>query len=145
MNKDYSKFSILFPFVESQTLRLKRFNLYFCSMETTIISPVSFTESALKEIAKLMAAEGFDTSMNLRVGVKGGGCSGMTYVLGFDHKQENDQEFEVNGIKCIMNKSHELYLLGMEIDWQDGLNNRGFTFKNPNASSTCGCGTSFAV
>ena len=114
-------------------------------METTITSPVSFTESALKEIAKLMATEGFDTSMNLRVGVKGGGCSGMTYVLGFDHKQENDQEFDVNGIKCLMNKSHELYLLGMEIDWQDGLNNRGFTFKNPNASSTCGCGTSFAV
>jgi iron-sulfur cluster assembly protein len=145
MNTGYSEFSILFPFVESQTLRLKRFNLYFCSMQTTIISPVSFTESALKEIAKLMAAEGFDTRMNLRVGVKGGGCSGMTYVLGFDHKQETDQEFEVNGIKCLMNKSHELYLLGMEIDWQDGLNNRGFTFKNPNASSTCGCGTSFAV
>jgi len=114
-------------------------------METTITSPVSFTESALKEIAKLMEAEGFDSTMNLRVGVKGGGCSGMTYVLGFDHKQVSDQEFEVNGIKCLMNKSQELYLLGMEIDWQDGLNNRGFTFKNPNASSTCGCGTSFAV
>ena len=114
-------------------------------METTITSPVSFTESALKEIAKLMIAEGFDSTMKLRVGVKGGGCSGMTYVLGFDHKQETDQEFEVNGIKCLMNKSHELYLMGMEIDWQDGLNNRGFTFKNPNASSTCGCGTSFAV
>ncbi len=114
-------------------------------METATISPVSFTESALKEIGKLMVADGFDSTMNLRVGVKGGGCSGMTYLLGFDHKQDNDQEFEVNNIKCIMTKAHELYLLGMEIDWQDGLNNRGFTFKNPNASSTCGCGTSFAV
>lgn len=114
-------------------------------METISISPVSFTESALKEIRKLMDADEFDATMNLRIGVKGGGCSGMTYVLGFDHKEDSDQEFELNGIKCIMNKSHELYLLGMEIDWQDGLNNRGFTFKNPNASSTCGCGTSFAV
>ena len=114
-------------------------------METTINTPVTLTEGAIVELRRLMAEPGFDATQLLRLGVKGGGCSGMTYVLGFDHKQETDQEFEVNGIKCIMNKSHELYLLGMEIDWQDGLNNRGFTFKNPNASSTCGCGTSFAV
>ncbi len=97
------------------------------------------------EIRKLMAADGFDTNQKLRVGVKGGGCSGMTYVLGFDLKEEADQEFEIDGIACIMNKSHEMYLYGMQVDWQDGLNNRGFTFKNPNASTTCGCGTSFAV
>jgi iron-sulfur cluster assembly protein len=114
-------------------------------METTITSPVSFTDGAIKEIRKLMNAEGFDNSMQLRVGVKGGGCSGMTYILGFDHKQDSDQEFELNGIKCVMNKAHEMYLFGMQIDWEDGLNNRGFAFKNPNASSTCGCGTSFAV
>jgi len=69
----------------------------------------------------------------------------MSYILGFDHQKENDQEFELNGLACIMDKSHEMYLFGMMIDWQDGLNNRGFTFKNPNASATCGCGTSFAV
>lgn len=92
-----------------------------------------------------MAADGFDTTQQLRVGVKGGGCSGMTYVLGFDHKEDTDQEFVIEGISCIMNKAHEMYLYGMQVDWQDGLNNRGFTFKNPNASSTCGCGTSFAV
>jgi iron-sulfur cluster assembly protein len=69
----------------------------------------------------------------------------MTYILGFDQKTENDQEFEVEGIRCIMNKSHEIYLLSMQVDWLDGLNNRGFTFQNPNASNTCGCGTSFAV
>ena len=92
-----------------------------------------------------MSAEGFDTTQFLRVGVKGGGCSGMTYILGFDKKTENDQEFEIEGILCIMNKSHEIYLSGMEVDWLDGLNNRGFTFQNPNASKTCGCGTSFAV
>jgi len=114
-------------------------------METTIISPVTLTASAISEIRKLVAKEGFDNTQALRVGVKGGGCSGMTYILGFDHKDENDQEFEIDGIACIMNKAHEMYLYGMQVDWEDGLNNRGFTFKNPNASTTCGCGTSFAV
>jgi len=69
----------------------------------------------------------------------------MTYVLGFDHPAANDHHFTISGVECIMDKGHELYLYGMEVDWQDGLNNRGFTFRNPNASSTCGCGTSFAV
>lgn len=114
-------------------------------MEATLKNPVTITEGAVKEIRKLMSAENFDHSMYLRIGVKGGGCSGMTYILGFDHKQDNDNVFETEGIKCIMNKSHEMYLYGMQVDWQDGLNNRGFIFKNPNASSTCGCGTSFAV
>jgi iron-sulfur cluster assembly accessory protein len=114
-------------------------------METTIITPVTLTAGAVAAVHKLMAAEGFDTTQVLRVGVKGGGCSGMTYILGFDHKQENDAEFEIEGIACVMNRSHEMYLYGMQVDWQDGLSNRGFTFKNPNASSTCGCGTSFAV
>lgn len=114
-------------------------------METTINAPVSFTEGAIKEIKKLMGKEGFDNSQSLRVGVKGGGCSGMTYVIGFDKKEEKDNVFEIAGIRCIMNNAHEMYLLGIEIDWEEGLNNRGFTFKNPNASTTCGCGTSFAV
>lgn len=107
--------------------------------------PVTLTQGAVIAIKKLMAAEDFDKSQILRVGVKGGGCSGMSYILGFDTKQENDIEFVIEGIPCLMNKSHEMYLFGMQIDWQDGLNNRGFTFKNPNASNTCGCGTSFAV
>jgi iron-sulfur cluster assembly protein len=114
-------------------------------METTIASPVTLTDGAVKEIGKLMSAQDFDTTQQLRVGVKGGGCSGMSYIMAFDHKTDNDQEFDINGINCIMDKAHEMYLYGMVIDWQDGLNNRGFTFKNPNASTTCGCGTSFAV
>ena len=114
-------------------------------MDTTMTIPVTLTDSAKEEIRRLMNVEGFDSSQYLRVGVKGGGCSGMTYVLGFDKKEENDYEFLIEGISCVMNKSHEMYLYGMLIDWQDGLNNRGFTFKNPNASTTCGCGTSFAV
>lgn len=114
-------------------------------MNELMTSPVTLTESAILEIRKLMEAEGFDTTQKLRIGVKGGGCSGMTYLLGFDQPGENDSYFEINGITCIMDKAHEMYLYGMQVDWQDGLNNRGFTFKNPNASTTCGCGTSFAV
>lgn len=87
----------------------------------------------------------FDAAKKLRVGVKGGGCTGMTYVLDFETPQPDDNVYEFEGIPFIMNKSHELYLYGMEIDWQSGLNSRGFTFSNPNASKTCGCGTSFAV
>ncbi|GAO44306.1 HesB/IscA family protein [Flavihumibacter petaseus] len=114
-------------------------------METLVQAPVSFTPGAIEEIRNLMAAPGFDASQQLRVGVKGGGCSGLSYILGFDAPQESDDRFEVDGVPCIMNKSHGIYLMGMEIDWQDGLNSRGFTFRNPNASKTCGCGTSFAV
>lgn len=114
-------------------------------MQTTLAIPVTLTTGAIAEIKRLMEEPSFDATQKLRVGVKGGGCSGMTYVLGFDQVKENDHHFEIEGIPCIMDKSHELYLYGMEVDWQDGLNNRGFTFKNPNASATCGCGTSFAV
>jgi iron-sulfur cluster assembly protein len=115
-------------------------------METMVKeAPVHFTDGALKQIGKLMSEPGFDSTQLLRVGVKGGGCSGLSYVLELGHKKEGDLEFELNDIPCVMNKAHEIYLFGMEIDWQDGLNNRGFIFKNPNASSTCGCGTSFAV
>ena len=114
-------------------------------METMYAAPVTLTPGAIKEISRLVSAEDFDKSQLLRIGVKGGGCSGMSYVLGFDTKTDKDQEFEIEGISCIMDRSHELYLAGMQIDWQEGLNNRGFTFTNPNASNTCGCGTSFAV
>ena len=114
-------------------------------MQVAINTPVKFTEGALTEIKRLMNEPTFDANQYLRVGVKGGGCSGMTYVLGFDAKEANDTLYEFEGVPFIMNKSHELYLFGMEIDWQGGLNSRGFTFSNPNASKTCGCGTSFAV
>jgi len=114
-------------------------------METTVTTPVSFTASAVKEVNRLMSADDFDKSNYLRVGVKGGGCSGMTYVLGFDQKQDGDEVYSIDDFSFIMSKGHEMYLLGMQIDWQGGLNSRGFTFSNPNASKTCGCGTSFAV
>ena len=114
-------------------------------METMTESPVQFTTGAISEIIRLMKEPGFNTTQVLRIGVKGGGCSGLTYVLGFDAGKDSDAEYESGGIHFVMDKSHEIYLLGMQIDWQGGLNSRGFTFNNPNASATCGCGTSFAV
>ncbi len=114
-------------------------------MQTAIEAPVTLTEGAVAELKRLMTEDGFDESQYLRIGVKGGGCSGMTYLLGFDQKQDGDDVFDMNGIGCVMTTAHEIYLLGMQIDFQDGLNTRGFTFTNPNASKTCGCGTSFAV
>lgn len=106
---------------------------------------MKLTAGAVKQIKKLMQEPGFDASQKLRLGVKGGGCSGMTYILGFDQPAANDVGFELEGISCVMDRAHELYLAGMEVDWEEGLNNRGFTFTNPNASKTCGCGTSFSV
>src|SRR5487761_485483 len=101
-------------------------------MEALVGTPVSFDPGAVQEIKRLMGETGFKVSQRLRVGVRGGGCSGMTYILGFDDPQPEDEHFEVEGIACIMNKSHEMYLYGMRVDWHDGLNSRGFTFVNPN-------------
>lgn len=114
-------------------------------MITTVEAPVKLTAGAITELRRLIADPGFDSSNVLRIGVKGGGCSGLSYVLGFDKLSPADNEYEAEGIRFVMDKSHELYLVGMEVDWQGGLNSRGFTFTNPNASTTCGCGTSFAV
>jgi iron-sulfur cluster assembly protein len=114
-------------------------------MEASLEIPVQFTENAKSEISRLMEEEGFDKNKMLRVGVKGGGCSGLSYVLGFDDKMDQDEVYNTKDISFIMNKAHGIYLMGMEIDWEDGLNSRGFTFTNPNASKTCGCGSSFAV
>lgn len=114
-------------------------------MEILTQSPVKFTSGAIDEIKRLINDPGFDASKSLRVGVKGGGCSGLSYVLEFDQRTDSDADYEFEDIRFIMDKSHEMYLVGMQVDWQGGLNSRGFTFSNPNASTTCGCGTSFAV
>ena len=114
-------------------------------MDTVLQAPVSFTEGAIIELKRIMSEPDMGSEKKLRIGVKGGGCSGMSYVLGFDEKQDGDEEFDYEGVPCVINKAHEIYLYGMQINWEDGLNNRGFTFNNPNASSTCGCGSSFGV
>lgn len=116
-------------------------------MDTVIKeSPVKLTEGAIKEVKRLMETkDGYEDGQFLRVGVKGGGCSGLTYVLGFDNKEEDDTVYDIEGIPVIMKEAHGIYLHGIEVDFQKGLNARGFIFNNPNASDTCGCGTSFSV
>ena len=111
----------------------------------TPIAPVTFTEGAVKEITKLKDQQELGDDFGLRIGVEGGGCAGMNYILGFDQIKDGDQIYYIEGVKVYMHKAHGLYLVGMQIDFQDGLNARGFTFNNPNASSTCGCGSSFSV
>ena len=114
-------------------------------METVIQAPIKFTAAAIAEIKRLIKADDFDAGQKLRVGVKGGGCSGMTNILNFDSQKSTDEIYLIDGVEVIMEKSHEMYLINMEVNWEGGLNSRGFTFTNPNASSTCGCGTSFSV
>ena len=108
-------------------------------------SPIILTDGAVTQLKRIMGEQNVPADYGLRVGVKGGGCSGFSYILGFDVQKEKDQVYEISGMKVLMEKAHGIYLIGMEIDWVDGLNNRGFTFKNPNASDTCGCGTSFSA
>lgn len=104
------------------------------------------SESAQKRIVALKEAEGHPEGHNLRVSVKGGGCSGLMYDLSFDDKiEETDDVFEDNGVKVIVDKKSLFYLLGTTLDFSDGLNGKGFQFINPNATRTCGCGESFAV
>lgn len=110
-----------------------------------IETPVKLTEGAVTQLKKIMVDQKVGDNHGLRVGVKGGGCSGFTYILGFDEKKENDDEFMSNGLRVLMNKAHAIYLVGIEIDFLDGLQNRGFTFNNPNATESCGCGTSFSA
>jgi iron-sulfur cluster assembly protein len=116
-------------------------------MQDTLVktSPITLTEGAVQQLSNIKNTQTLREDLGLRVGVKGGGCSGFSYVLGFDEKQADDDEFIENGIKVYMKKAHALYLMGIEIDFVNGLNNRGFTFSNPNAKDTCGCGTSFSA
>lgn len=107
---------------------------------------ISVSERAKNRIVELRSKEGKTDNHNIRVSVKGGGCSGLMYDLSFDeaHK-EGDEVFEDKGIKILIDKRSMLYLLGTTLDFSDGLNGKGFQFINPNASRTCGCGESFAV
>jgi iron-sulfur cluster assembly protein len=107
--------------------------------------PIILTQGAVNQLKSIMTEQGISPQYGLRIGVKGGGCSGFSYVLGFDEQKEVDEVFEISGMKVLMEKSHAIYLLGMEIDFVEGLNNRGFSFSNPNAKESCGCGTSFSA
>ena len=106
---------------------------------------ITVTESASKKVKLLIEESGFTTPY-LRVAVKGGGCSGLAYDLSFDTDMKpSDILFEDKDVKVLVDNKSLLYLFGTELDFSDGLNGKGFEFKNPNASRTCGCGESFAV
>lgn len=107
--------------------------------------PITLTDSAVKQLMRIKEEQNVPEDHGLRVGVKGGGCSGFSYILGFDVIKDKDESYEIHGMNVIMEKAHALYLIGIEIDWHEGLNNRGFVFNNPNAKETCGCGTSFSA
>jgi iron-sulfur cluster assembly protein len=107
---------------------------------------INVTDKAKEKIIELRQQEGKTTDPNVRVSVKGGGCSGLMYDLAFDEAiNPADQVFEDKGVKILVDKKSLLYLLGTTLDFSDGLNGKGFQFINPNASRTCGCGESFSV
>ncbi len=107
---------------------------------------VSLTATAVKQVMELKQAQNLGEEVFLRMGVRGGGCSGMSYALEFDsEKTAHDREFEVEGVKVVVDKKSYLYLAGTTLDYvREGLTG-GFTFVNPNAKSSCGCGTSFTA
>ena len=107
---------------------------------------ITITDNAKNKIKSLMKENNHDETFFLRVGVKGGGCSGLSYVMDFDNKlQEGDEDFIDNGVKIVCDKKSLLYLWGTELTYSDGLNGRGFEWNNPNASRVCGCGNSFST
>lgn len=106
---------------------------------------IKVSESAKKQALRLMEDEGKANAF-IRVGVQGGGCSGLKYELTFDTTlQDTDKAFDDNGVKVVVDKKSFLYLVGTELDYEGGLNGKGFVFKNPNANRTCGCGESFSL
>lgn len=116
-------------------------------MSTTTTEPmVTVSAKAVERLKELRVEEGYDESYGIRVEVKGGGCSGLTYDLGFENtEQPGDHVFEDKGLQIFVGAKSLLYLIGTELDFTDGLNGKGFAFNNPNASRSCACGESFAV
>ncbi len=108
---------------------------------------IKVSDTAKKKVIELMTDDGFDATKDfVRVGVKSGGCSGLSYDLTFDkNQQENDKFFEENDVKIVVDKKSFLYLVGTTLEYSGGLNGKGFVFNNPNANRTCGCGESFSL
>lgn len=108
---------------------------------------IKVSDSARQKVVSLMQEEGFDTATDfVRVGVKSGGCSGLSYELRFDRQAgETDKVFEDNDVRIIVDKKSFLYLVGTILEYSGGLNGKGFVFNNPNAQRTCGCGESFSL
>lgn len=107
---------------------------------------IQVSNEAKEKLLALMKEEGHSEAVFVRVGVNSGGCSGLSYDLGFDtNEREDDKLFEDNEVRILVNKKSFLYLIGTSLEYSGGLNGKGFVFNNPNASRTCGCGESFAV
>ncbi len=107
---------------------------------------ITVSEKAKKRLDGLRSESQYDETYFLRVGVEGGGCSGLSYKMDFDNQlKPEDKVFEDKGVKIVVDRKSFLYLVGTELDFSDGLNGKGFAFHNPNASRTCGCGESFSV
>ncbi len=108
---------------------------------------IQVSEKAKQKVIEMMAEDGYDAEKDfVRVGVKSGGCSGLSYELKFDKEHhDNDKIFESNGVKIAVDKKSFLYLVGTTLDYSGGLNGKGFVFNNPNANRTCGCGESFSL
>jgi iron-sulfur cluster assembly protein len=105
---------------------------------------IHLTEAAAKEIGKIKAEEGLADDVPIRIGIKGGGCSGFTYTFNFDSRKTRfDLEFESQGMHILVDKKSHLYIDGTTVDWSYSLMDRGLKFTNPNAKGSCGCGTSF--
>jgi iron-sulfur cluster assembly protein len=106
---------------------------------------VTVTGRALREIREIISRERPEEGAGLRLGVTGGGCSGLSYRMELSQRQDNDEVVDVGGVTVLLDPKSAIYLKGITVDYQDGLTGRGFVFHNPNASNTCGCGDSFAV
>jgi len=106
---------------------------------------ITVTEKALDQIKAISQAENADGLRGLRLAVTGGGCSGLSYKIEFSDKKEKDNVLDFNGIKILIDPKSVIYLKGIVLDFKDGLNGKGFSFDNPNAKNTCGCGESFSL
>jgi len=109
------------------------------------MSAIALSDKAAEKVKEIRAEEQIEDRLSLRLKVQGGGCSGFTYDLYFDEEQASDQMFNVKGVKLLCDQMSMMYLMGVEIDYVEGLHGAGFKFNNPNVKSTCGCGSSFSA